>query len=95
MVWPHPTPLKRREKYATCDALLIFFIRNCKQISWAGASVTLNIPVKSLLNDKTVKYNHKQQKMIIDKIQTKQFSPKNEIKTTWLTRDQAVAPVKT
>ena len=20
MVWPHPTPLKRREKYATCDA---------------------------------------------------------------------------
>ena len=72
MVWPHPTPLKRREKYATCDAPLIFFIRNCKQISWAGASVTLNIPVKSLLNDKIQsKYKYKQQQTIIDDIKSK------------------------
>ena len=66
----------RKIRYVRCPSINIFFIRNCNQISWAGASVTLTIPVKSLPNkNKTV--------------------TQNEIKTTWLSWDQAVAPVKT
>ena len=66
----------RKIRYVRRPSINIFFIRNCNQISWAGASVTLTIPVKSLPNkNKTV--------------------TQYEIKTTWLTRDQAVAPVRT
>ena len=47
----------RKIRYVRRPSINIFYSCNCNQISWAGASVTLNIPVKSLLNDKTVNYS--------------------------------------
>ena len=72
----------RKIRYVRRPSINNFYYRNCNQISWAGASVTLNIPVKSLLNDNiqskytiqsTNTNNNKQSSMIQTKHQSNEI----------------------